>query len=143
MIFYTDASYDEKRKIAGWGVVKEHHGNLGKPISNFGEFESINEAELFAIYQACILAGGSQAEIVTDSQSALSYIQKTVKDKERTKEQHIRHKRCEFWAYKIRKFKNCTFSKQKAHTGYYQTRSIGNEIADSSARFGRAKFYER
>lgn len=143
MIFYTDASFDEKLKIAGWGVQKEHNGIKGKPISNFDKFESINEAELYAIYIACILAGGSQAEIITDSQSALSYIHNNVKDKPRTKEQFIRHKRCEFLACKIRKFKNCTFSKVKAHTNYFQRKSISNRMVDLSAREGRAKYYER
>lgn len=142
MKIYTDASFDEKRKVGGWGLIKENNGNLGKPISNFDKFESINEAELFAIYEACILAGGSKCEIITDSQSALSYIHNNVKDKPRTKEQYIRHKRCEFWAYKIRKFTNCTFTKTKGHTNYYQRKSIGNRMADDSARYGLAKYYE-
>lgn len=143
MKIYTDASFDDKKKVGGWGLIKEHNNILGKPICNFGNFESINEAELFAIYIACVLAGGSECEIITDSQTALSYIKREIKDKPRTKEQFIRHKRCEFLACKIRKFPNITFTKQKAHQNFYQRKSLGNKMADDSARYGLAKYYER
>ena len=142
MKIYTDASFDDKKGIAGMGIVV-CKGQNRITISNWGNFKSINEAELFAIYQGCILSGGKPCEIITDSQIALQYIERGVKDKPRTKEQYIRHKHCEFWAYKIRKFKNCTFTKEKAHTNKFQTRSVGNSLADLLSREGRAKFYER
>ena len=143
MRIFVDASYDEKHKIGSWGLIKEHENMWSKPISNFAAFKSINEAELFAIYEACILAGGKPCEIVTDSQTALSYIQGTIKDKPRTQEQYIRHKQCEYWAYQIRRFSNLTFTKQKAHLNNYQRQSLGNRMADLAARDGMAKFYER
>jgi ribonuclease HI len=142
MRIFVDGSYDDKRKVGGWGLIKEHHGHFGKPISNYGKFDSINETELFAIYEACILSGGAECEIITDSQTALSYIKGEIKDKPRTHEQYIRHKHCEFWACKIRKFTNCTFTKQKAHQSHYQRKSLGNRMADLSAKDGLAKFYE-
>ena len=142
MIITTDASYDDKKGIAGIGILVSK-GQRRDLISNWCEATSVNEAELKAIYLGCILAGGEPCEIVTDSQTALQYILHGVKDKPRTKEQYIRHKHCEFWAYKIRKFKNCTFTKEKAHTNRFQTRSVGNSLADLLSREGRAKFYER
>lgn len=143
MRIFTDASFDDKRKVGGWGLIKEHNNQWGKPISNYDRFESVNEVELYAIYKACELSGGSPCEIITDSQSALSYINGWVKDKPRTQEQYIRHKHCEFWACKIRKYKNCTFSKTKGHTKNYRREGLGNRMADLSARDGLAKFYER
>lgn len=142
MKIYTDASFDDKRKVGGWGLIKEYNNILGKPISNFGKFESVNEVELFAIYEACILSGGKPCEIITDSQSAISYIKGEIKDKPRTHEQYIRHKHCEFLAYKIRKYTNCTFTKQKAHRKDFKRSSAGNNLADDIARYGLAKYYD-
>jgi ribonuclease HI len=142
MKIYTDSSYDNNKKVGGWGVVV-CIGEKRRTISNWGRFSSNNEAELFAIYEACILSGGSPAEIFTDSQTALQYIQNGVAEKPRTQEQYIRHKHCEFWAYKIRKFKNCTFSKVKAHTKIHKRNNVGNCMADLMARDGLSKFYEK
>ena len=142
MKIYTDASYDDKKGIAGMGIVV-CKGQKRRTISNWGSFKSINEAELFAIYLGFFLLGGESCEIITDSQTALQYIERGVRDKPRTKEQYIRHKHCELWAYKIRKFKNCTFTKEKAHTNKFQMSSVWNSLADILSREGRAKFYER
>ena len=142
MKIYTDASYDEKKQIAGIGILV-CKGSRRDLVSNWCEAKSINEAELKAIYTACVLAGGEECEIITDSQTALQYIQSGVKDKPRTQEQYIRHKHCELMAYKIRKFPNITFSKIKGHQNNYQSQSMGNRISDILASEGRAKFYER
>lgn len=142
MIIHTDASYDEKRGIAGIGILVSK-GERRDLVSNWCEAKSINEAELKAIYLACILSGGEPCEIVTDSQTALQYIEHGVKDKPRTQEQYIRHKHCEFMAYKIKKFKNITFAKIKGHQHNYKMQSMGNRIADVLASEGRGKFYER
>lgn len=142
MRIFTDASYDEKRNIAGIGILV-CKGQRRDLISNWVEAKSINEAELKAIEIACILSGGEPCEIITDSQTALQYIQKGIKDKPRTQEQYIRHKHCEFVTYKIRKFKNVTFSKIKGHQKTFQTHSMGNQISDVLACEGRSKFYER
>jgi ribonuclease HI len=142
MIIHTDASFDEKKGIAGIGILVSK-GSRRDLISNWCEAKSINEAELKAIYLACVLAGGEPCEIVTDSQTALQYIQYGVKDKPRTQEQYIRHKHCEFVAYKIRKFPNITFSKIDGHQTNFQTQSMGNRLAAVLANEGRAKFYER
>ena len=142
MKIYTDASYDEKRGVAGIGILVSK-GSRRDLVSNWCEAKSVNEAELKAIYLACVLSGGEPCEIVTDSQTALQYIEHGVKDKPRTQEQYIRHKHCEFMAYKIRKFKNITFAKIKGHQKNFQTQSMGNRLADVLANEGRAKFYER
>lgn len=137
---YTDSSYDEKRKIAGIGIVIEN-GSKRRVISNWIKAQSNNEAELFAIHLASILTEG-KGEIYTDSQAAISYIKGEIKDKPRTHEQYIRHKHCEFWAYQIRK-RGIMPKKIKAHQHKFQTHSMGNRMADLLANEGRAKFYER
>ena len=109
--------------------------------SNWIKAHSNNEGELFAIHLASILTEG-KGEIYTDSQVAISYIKGEIKDKPRTKEQYIRHKHCEFWAYQIRR-RGIMPEKIKAHQKVYQTHSIGNRLADLLANEGRAKFYER
>ena len=109
---YCDSSYDDKRKIAGVGVVIED-GSKRRVVSNWIKAQSNNEAELFAIHLASILTEG-KGEIYTDSQTAIGYIKGEIKDKPRTKEQYIRHKHCEFWAYQIRN-RNINVTKIKAH----------------------------
>ena len=142
MKIYTDASMDMNNNIAGIGILV-CKGARRDFISNWVEAKSINEAELKAIEIACILSGGEPCEIITDSQTALQYIQKGIKDKPRTQEQYIRHKHCELVAYKIRKWDNVTFAKIKGHQDNFQTQSMGNRLADVLASEGRAKFYER
>ena len=139
MRIYTDASYSEKYGIAGIGILV-CKGERKDLISNWVKVKSINEAELRAIEIACILSGGEPCEIITDSQIAIQYATKGIADKPRTLEQHIRHKRCEFWACKIRKWKNISFTKVKAHTGHWQPVSIGNNIADSLSKLGVSKY---
>lgn len=137
---YTDSSYDEKRKIAGIGIVIEK-GQKRKITSTWIKAQSNNEAELFAIHLASILTEG-KGVIYTDSQTAISYIKGEIKDKPRTKEQYIRHKHCEFLAYQIRR-RGIMPEKIKAHQHKFQTHSMGNRMADLLANEGRAKFYER
>lgn len=137
---YCDSSYDDKRGIAGIGVVIEN-GEKRRVVSNWIKARSNNEAELFAVHLASILTEG-KGKIYTDSQTAIAYIKNEIKDKPRTQEQYIRHKHCEFWAYQIRK-RGILPEKIKAHQSYYQTHCIGNRLADLLAQEGRAKFYER
>lgn len=137
---YVDASFDDKRNIAGIGIyIKDRQKE--RVFSIWTPSLSINEAELFAVYIGGILSSG-QGEIYTDSQTAIQYINKGVADKPRTQEQYIRHKRCELWAYKIRKL-NITPQKIKGHQKNMQTHSLGNQMADLLALKGRAKFYEK
>lgn len=138
-IAFTDSSYDDKRGVAGWGVVIQD-GQKQRAYSNWIPASSNNYGELFAIYQAGILMGGTGI-IYTDSQAALSYIRREIPDKPRTREQYIRHKHCEFLAYKIRKLK-ITVDKVKAHNRAFKRKNIGNNLADLYAKQGRAKFYE-
>ena len=140
MIVWTDASFDDRHEIAGIGVVIKN-GQKRRTISNWIKARSINEAELFAIYIGAILSGG-QGIVYSDSQTAISYIKKEIKDKPRTQSQFINHKHCEFWAYKIRKL-GVRVEKIKAHTHNFKTHSIGNRMADLMASEGRGKFYER
>ena len=137
---YCDSSFDDKRGVAGIGVVVED-GLKRRVYSTYTKAHSNNEGELFAIHLASILTEG-KGVIYTDSQTAISYINGEIKDKPRTKEQFIRHKHCEFLAYQIRK-RGVVVEKIKAHQRVYQTHSIGNRLADLLANEGRAKFYER
>lgn len=138
MNVYTDASFDEKRNIAGIGVnIKD--GQKERVYSLWVPALSVNEAELFAIYIGGILSEG-RGTVYTDSESALTYINRWTKDKPRTKEQYIRHKRCEMWAYKIRKL-SIFPEKVKGHQHKFQQHALGNEMADLLAKAGRAKFY--
>lgn len=140
MIIYTDASWDSKRNIAGIGIyVKD--GEKERVFSNWVPALSINEAELAALYIGGILTGG-KGKVYTDSQTALSYIRGEIKEKARTREQYIRHKRCEMWAYKIRKL-SIFPEKIKAHQHTFQTHALGNRMADLLSQAGRAKFYEK
>ncbi len=142
MRIFTDSSFHEKEKVAGVGLVV-CKGERRDLISNYVRCESNNEGELYAVYLACILSGGEKCEIITDSQVAIQYITKGVADKPRTREQYIRHKRCEYWSYKIRIFKNISFTKVKAHTGYYQKNSIHNTMSDILAKDGLSKYLSR
>ncbi len=137
---FCDSSFDEKKGVAGIGIVV-CDGQKRKVYSNWIVASSNNEAELFAIHLASILTEG-KGIIYSDSQTAISYINNEIKDKPRTREQYIRHKMCEYWAYQIRQ-RGITVEKIKAHTSYFQTHLIGNRFADLAANEGRAKFYER
>ena len=137
---YCDSSYDEKRCIAGIGVIIEK-GAKKRLISTWIRAQSNNEAELYAIYLASILTEG-QGIIYTDSQTALEYISHDIRDKPRTREQYLRHMHCMYWAVKIRN--RCVKAEKiKADQKVFQTHSIGNRFADLAANEGRAKFYER
>lgn len=137
---YCDSSFDEKNGIAGIGIVIEN-GSKRRVVSNWIKVKSNNEAELAAIHIASILTQG-EGIIYTDSQTAISYVEGNIKDKPRTKEQFIRHKHCEYYAYQIRK-RGIKIEKIKAHTHNFQIHSLGNRLADLLANEGRAKYYER
>lgn len=137
---YCDSSFDEKRGIAGIGIVIEN-GSKRRIVSNWVKVKSNNEAELAAIHIASILTEG-KGVIYTDSQTAIAYVEGNIKDKPRTKEQYVRHKHCEYYAYQIRK-RGIKIEKIKAHQSNFQTHSLGNRLADLLANEGRAKYYER
>ena len=137
---YVDSSYVEKRKVAGLGILIKD-GLKERIYSTYVLAESNNEGELFAIYLAGILTE-QKGVIYTDSQTAISYIKREIKDKPRDKEQYIRHKRCELMSYKIRKL-GIDIDKIKGHRHVYQSHAMGNNLADMLAKAGRAKFYEK
>lgn len=140
MEIWTDASFDQKRKVAGWGVVIKD-GQKERNYSNWIPVENINLAEMFAIHTACVLSGGKECTIYTDSQTALAYINGNVRDdKPRTKEQYYNHQRMKFWAYKIRKF-NTNIEKVKAHQKNMHLPSLFNNESDINAKKGLGKFY--
>lgn len=140
MKIFTDASLDEKRKIAGVGVYILK-GASNRTISHWIETDNINFAELWAIYQASILGFGKDCTIYTDSQVALTYINGNENvEKIRTKEQYIRHKQMQLLAHKIRRLKP-RVEWTKGHLKYFQENSIGNQIADNLSRQARAKYY--
>ena len=137
---YCDSSFDEKRGIAGIGVIIEK-GSKRRLISTWIRAFSNNEAELYAIYLASILTG-NEGTIYTDSRTALEYIGHDIREKPRNHEQYLRHMHCMYWATKIKK--RCVRAEKiKAHQKVFQTHSIGNRFADLAANEGRAKFYER
>ena len=136
---YCDSSFDSQKGIAGIGILVED-GSKRRVFSNWITAKSNNEAELFAVYLADILTEG-RGVIYTDSQTAIAYIMGNLKEKARSQEQYIRHKHCEYWAYKI-KNRGVNPEKIKAHTKVFQTHLIGNRFADLAANEGRAKFYE-
>jgi ribonuclease HI len=138
---YVDSSYDEKKKIAGYGIyvldgVKE------KSYSNFIPAPSNNYGELWAIYQAAILTSGKRDVVIyTDSQTALQYINRQIKEKERYFDKYIIHKQMELLAYKIRRL-NPTCEKIKGHVSHFQKHCTAQNIADLLAKRGRSKYYE-
>ena len=137
---YCDSSFSEKDGVAGIGVTVID-GEKRRVYSNWIRARTNNEAELFAIHLASIVAG-ADAEIYSDSQTAISYIECSIKDKPRTREQYINHKHCEFWAAQIRR-RGVKAIKIKAHEKKFETHSIGNRLADLLAQEGRAKYYSR
>lgn len=137
---YCDSSFDQKHKIAGIGVIIVE-GEKRRSFSNYIKARSNNVGELYAIHLASILTEG-KGVIYTDSQNAISYINREIKDKPRTKEQYMNHKQCEYWAAQIRR-RGIKVEKIKAHQRKFQTHPIGNRLADLLAKEGRAKFYER
>lgn len=135
---FVDSSFDDRLQIAGIGIAV-YKGESKEVISHFIKALSNNEAEIYACYIGGILANGG--EVYTDSQTAIEYINQTIKDKPRTLAQYIRHKRCEYWACKARHL-GIKLQKIKAHTPYFQTLYTGNRLADIASKDGRSKFYE-
>ena len=139
MEIFCDASFDNKRRVAGWGLIIKD-GAKEKPRSNWFHVDNINLAEIFAIHTACVLMGGEKGTIYTDSQTALAYINGDVKEKPRTREQYINHQKMKFWAAKIRKF-DVKIEKIKAHQKNMQLFSLLNHEADINAKKGLSKYY--
>ncbi len=137
---WVDSSYDDKRNIVGVGIVVQD-GNKRRTYSNWTKARSNNAGELIAIHIGSILTHG-QGIIYTDSQTAINYINKQIKDKPRTTDQYLNHKECEYWACQIRR-RGIKVEKIKAHQHNFQTHSIGNRLSDLLAAEGRGKFYER
>lgn len=165
LIAYTDASYDQKRSIAGWGVVlqiKKKGVTKEHAFRNYLPCSSNNYAELFAIHQALILLAGnkhrtthngSDAKIIiyTDSQTALDYLNglrgKEYQDRHMprwTKEQYMEHKRMSLLTYKIKKICNSDveYRKVKGHCKDYQEEHLENNLADGYAKIGRSLYYK-
>lgn len=136
---YSDASFDEKRGIAGIGVVVYDDGNKKHPHNCHIKVRTINEAELYAIYWASIW-NENRGVIYTDSQSAISYIKNEIKDKPRTKEQYVNHMHCVYWATLIRK-RGIRVEKIKGHRNIMQPHYMGNRSADLEAQEGRSNYY--
>lgn len=141
MIAYTDASFNMKNKVGGWGVVVQD-GLKERYYSSWIPCEDVNYVELFAIYIAGILLEG-KGKVYTDSQTALSYIKGEIrKDKPRTHSQYINHQKMRVLAHKINKL-NLVVEKVKAHSRIIEDKAINNNIADLCARKGLAKYFQR
>lgn len=136
---YSDSSFDEKRKIAGIGVVVYDDGDKKHPHNCSIKARTNNEAELYAIYWASIW-NENRGIVYTDSQTAISYIKNEIKDKPRTHEQYINHMHCVYWATLIRK-RGIQVEKIKGHRNIFHPHYMGNRSADLEAQEGRAKYY--
>lgn len=136
IIAYTDANFD-KRGVAGIGIVIIENGKR-KEYALFTKCRTINAAELFAIHLANILTHG-QAVIYTDSQTAIAYINKEVKDKPRNRQQYLNHLECKYWAYQIGKNAPKVY-KVKAHTNHRNEHAGNNKLADTLAMLGALKY---
>lgn len=105
MKIFTDASFDEKRQIAGIGIYMMR-GASNRTISHWIRTDNVNYAELWAIYQASILGLGKDCTIYTDSMTAIQYINGAENtEKPRTQAQYIRMRQMQVLAYKIRRLK--------------------------------------
>lgn len=138
LIVYCDSSYDDKRKVAGLGIVIQK-GLKQRIISNWLHCPSNNYGELFSIYLGVILTHG-KGIIYTDSETALLYLQGKIKEKPRTKEQYYVHQMMKVLAYKINLLKP-DVRKVKAHTGFLKHLDIGNAMSDLCAKQGKCKYY--
>ena len=137
---YCDSSFDNKRGIAGIGIVIDD-GFKRRTFALFTKARTNNEAELFAIHLASILNEG-KGTIYTDSMNAIQMINDRVKDKPRTREQYLNYMYCKYWAVQIKK-RGIKVEKIQAHSTQFKTHLMGNNLADCLAKEGRSKFYER
>lgn len=143
MIIYTDSSYNERFGIAGIGCLIID-GEKRRIFSNWIKLPNNNAGELYAIYYALIIASQATGShtVYTDSQTAIAYINGSIKEKPLTPQQQKNRLECQKWAYRINHFKptGLTIEKVKAHTGHYQTKAINNAMADLLAKEGIVKY---
>lgn len=151
MEIWCDASFDDKKKVGGIGIIIKEDGRLKKPISFWIKAPDVNYVELYAIYISSILSGGNDVTIYSDSQTAVDYVQnrrnKTYEEKNKkkwTRAQYIKHQNMKVLAYKINKVSDkIKVVKTKAHTRDYNNDHLNNNLADILSRIGRSKFYDR
>ena len=136
---YCDSSYDEKKKIAGIGIVIKE-GEKQRMLSNWIPCGSNNYGELWAVYIASILIG-DKGVIYTDSECALAYLDGRINpDRPRTHRQYIEHQNMRVLAYKVNRL-HPNVQKVKAHTRQMKFLSIGNAMADLCAKQGKCKYF--
>ena len=139
---YVDSSFDDKRKVAGIGIVIQN-GEKQQVYSHWIPCNSNNYGELWAVYIASILTHGKQGVIYTDSECALAYLENRINpERPRTQAQYIEHQKMRVLAYKVNRL-HPNVQKVKAHTRQFKFLAIGNAMADLCAKNGRAKFYAR
>lgn len=143
MIIYTDSSYNEKHGVAGIGCLIID-GEKRRIFSNWIKLPNNNAGELYAIYYALTIASSATGPhtVYTDSQTAIAYINGTIKEKPLTPQQQKNRLECQKWAYRINHFKpeGLTIEKVKAHTGHYQIKAVNNAMADLLAKEGIVKY---
>ena len=128
---YVDSSWRDG--IAGFGIfIKD--GVKERSFSYRIRTENNIYGELWAIYQAAIFCACHDAVIYTDSQTAIQYLNKAVKDKKRTPEQYIRHQQMKVLAYKINRL-GVRVEYVKGH----QREEYNNNMADLLAHKGLDK----
>lgn len=143
---YVDSSYDQKRGIAGIGIIIEENGVTKKPISMWIKAPDNNWGELWGIYQAAILSGGAETVVISDSQVALDYVAGNREFRSKpdwTQEKFIKHNQMRVLAHNARSVsRNVRFEWIKAHTNKLQVKPMMNKLADMYANLGRSKYYE-
>lgn len=139
---YVDSSYDDKRGVAGIGIVIQN-GEKQQVYSHWIPCSSNNYGELWAVYIASILTHGKQGVIYTDSECALAYLENRINnERPRTQAQYIEHQKMRVLAYKVNRL-HPNVQKVKAHTRQFKFLAIGNAMADLCAKNGRTKYYAR
>lgn len=137
---YVDSSFDDKRGVAGIGIVIQN-GEKQQVYSHWIPCNSNNYGELWAIYIASILTHGKQGIIYTDSECALAYLENKINnERPRNHAQYVEHQKMRVLAYKVRKL-NPNVQKVKAHTKQMKFLAIGNAMADLLAKQGKCKYY--
>lgn len=132
MEIFCDCSYNEKKKVAGIGLLIKEDGEEIR-LSNWIPAEDNNFGEMWAVYQAAIIMGGRKGTIYTDSQTALSFIRGKKKMKPMTHRQYLNYQRLRLLGYKIRRL-HPNVKWVKGHSSCRE-----NNVADILARAGAEK----
>lgn len=139
---FTDSSYDNRYGIAGIGCVIIENQKR-RVYSNWVKVSNNNIGELYALWFALNIIQGKDAEIYTDSTTALSYIADEIKEKPLTPQRLKNRIELKKWGYRIRQITSplTTFQHVKAHTNFCDEKYQQQSLADALAKEGVKKFF--